>query len=503
MSAPSAGHRLRRTWPQRLLIAFLVLCVVSAGATAYAIGYLNMQVGEISRVRLGDALEEVQGKSSNKIQNYLLIGTDNEEGPGARKGIGGARSDTIMVLRLDPKSATASLLSLPRDLWVDIPRHGQAKLNAAYSYGNNANPDGGGPRLLIETIKQNFRIPINHFVQVNWDGFKSIIASVGGVKAYFPTRVRDLQSGLGINKTGCVILPPDQALAYARSRYYEVFNPATGSWIHDKYSDLTRNRRQQDIIRRVMKRSIAQGARNPFKLKGFVDAGTKAVTLDDQLTINDVLSLGQRYRDFNPTDLKTYNLQVDEGYRGGQSIVALQETTKNREIFSLFQGTAGKGSSTGAPTQSPGEVKVTVLNGSGIRNQATQVTQALAGVGFRTGLPGDSPVPVAQTTVQYPPRQAAGAQLVARYLAAGAVLRPSSQVQEITVISGADYTSVRSTPKPAAAVPIPTTSTTSTTTTTTPPTTTTRPKTLGQTGVDPNNPDTFVAPPPPAGTTCT
>src|SRR6476620_7684487 len=124
MSAPSAGPRLRRTWPQRLLLAFLVVCVASAGATAYALGYLNKQVGEIHRVRLGDALEEVEGKSSSRIQNYLLIGTDNEEGANAREGVAGARSDTIMVLRLDPKSAKASLLSLPRDLWVDIPGHG-------------------------------------------------------------------------------------------------------------------------------------------------------------------------------------------------------------------------------------------------------------------------------------------------------------------------------------------------------------------------------------------
>ena len=67
-----------------------------------------------------------------------------------------------------------------------------------------------------------------------------------------------------------------------------------------------------------MKRAIAQGGRNPFKLKEFVDAGTKAVTLDDQLTINDVLGLGQRYRGFDPSDLKTYNLDVERRL-GGRS----------------------------------------------------------------------------------------------------------------------------------------------------------------------------------------
>ncbi len=70
MSAPSAGPRLRRTWPQRLLIVFNCLCIVAAGVTAYAIGYLNKQVGEIQRVRLGDALEEVEGKSSNATQIF-------------------------------------------------------------------------------------------------------------------------------------------------------------------------------------------------------------------------------------------------------------------------------------------------------------------------------------------------------------------------------------------------------------------------------------------------
>jgi len=505
MSARSAGPRLRRTWPQRLLILFNCLCVVAAGITAYAIGYLNKQVGEIKRVRLGDALEEIEGRSSAATQNYLLIGTDNEEGADARDGIAGARSDTIMVLRLDPKSKQASLLSLPRDMWVDIPGHGQGKLNAAYSYGNTKDPDGGGQRLLIDTIKQNFQIPVNHFVQVNWDGFKSIIGSVGGVKAYFPTPVRDLKSGLGINETGCIVLPPDQALAYARSRYYEVFNPATGKWIKDPYSDLTRNRRQQDVIRRVMKRAISQGARNPFKLKEFVDDGIESVALDDKLTIDDVLGLGQRYRDFDPGDLKSYNLDVVGGWEGGQSVVTAQETARNRNLLALFQGTDKKKSdqSTAPGPQAPGEVKVTVLNGSGLPNQATQVTQALSQVGFRTGVPGDAPVQVQQTTVQYPPGQVGGAQLVARHMAAGATLQPSTQVQEITVISGPDYTSVLRTPKPAAQVPVPTTTTTAPpSTTTTLPKTTTTGKTVGKTGVDPYNPDTFVAPAPPAGTTC-
>jgi LCP family protein required for cell wall assembly len=413
-----------------------------------------------------------------------------------------------MVLRLDPKSAKASLLSLPRDLWVDIPGHGQAKLNAAYAYGNTADPDGGGQRLLIETIKQNFQIPINHFVQVNWDGFRSIISSVGGVKAYFPTQVRDKMSGLAVETPGCVTLDADQALAYARSRHYEVFNPETGKWINDPNSDLTRNRRQQDLIRRVMRRAIAQGARNPFKLKEFVDAGIKSVTLDDQLTINNVLGLGQRYRGFDPSELVTSNLQVIGGWEGGQQVLTLQETPKNRNMLAIFQGTAGDASddsSTTSGPQSPGEVKVTVLNGSGVPNQATQVTQALTAAGFRTGLPGDSPMQVAQTTVQYPAGQAGAAQLVARYLAAGAALQQSPDVKEITVLSGPDYTSVLRKPKAASEVPLPTTSTTSTTTTaptTAPTTTTTSPNTIGKTGVDPYNPDTFVAPAPPAGTPC-
>jgi len=285
-----------------------------------------------------------------------------------------------------------------------------------------------------------------------------------------------------------------------------VFDPATGRWIKDPYSDLTRNRRQQDVIRRVMKRAISQGARNPFKLKEFVDDGIESVALDDKLTINDVLGLGQRYRDFDPGDLKTYNLDVLGGYEGGQSIVTAQETARNRNVLGLFQGIDEKKSddeSTTPGPQAPGEVKVTVLNGSGLPNQATQVTQALSQVGFRTGEPGDAPVQVVRTTIQYPPGQAGAAQLVARHLAAGATLQPSTQVKEITVISGPDYTSVLQTPKPASEVPLPTTTTTTAPkATTTVPKTTTTGKTVGKTGVDPYNPDTFVAPAPPAGTTC-
>jgi polyisoprenyl-teichoic acid--peptidoglycan teichoic acid transferase len=118
----------RRTWPQRLLIIFNVICIVGALCAAGTLAYFNDKLGDITRIQLGgDTLREAEDRPPGAPINYLLVGADDDAGldPGApetrgRGDIAGARTDTIMVLRLDPKDTTARLLSFPRDLWVPI-----------------------------------------------------------------------------------------------------------------------------------------------------------------------------------------------------------------------------------------------------------------------------------------------------------------------------------------------------------------------------------------------
>src|SRR3989442_1433987 len=140
MTAPQAPVRLRRTWPQRLLIVFNVFCILGALTTAVGLAYVKQSVGEIQRVRLGNSLRPPAQVAAGKAQNYLIVGVDSGAGLApndpvniGRAELGGTlRSDTIMVLRLDPRSTTASILSFPRDLWVAIAGTGSsARLNSA------------------------------------------------------------------------------------------------------------------------------------------------------------------------------------------------------------------------------------------------------------------------------------------------------------------------------------------------------------------------------------
>ena len=203
MATPPAAVRLRRTWPQRLLISFNVLCIVAALTTAASLTYVKQTVGEIPRVRLGDALRSTRrSTATGGPQNYLIVGVDSAEGlaPGDpvlkdRESVAGLRSDTIMVLRIDPRSTTASLISFPRDLWVPIAdTNHKRKINSAIEL-----PDARlGVQRLIRTIAQDFQIPIDHYLQVDFAGFKDIVRVVGGVPVYFPEPARDQHSGLDV-----------------------------------------------------------------------------------------------------------------------------------------------------------------------------------------------------------------------------------------------------------------------------------------------------------------
>ncbi|MCU1454943.1 MAG: transcriptional attenuator, LytR family [Acidimicrobiales bacterium] len=499
MSKRHTGPRLRRTWPQRLLITFNLgmVCVALLGATL--IGFANKRLSETSRVRLGDTLAGAGNLPPSQPQNYLIVGTDSDVGLAAndpvRNGrdtsVAGIRSDTIMVLRIDPASAQASILSFPRDLWVDIPGKGSQRINAAINLGNSDNPldPGAGQRLLVETIKKNFQVDINHYVQINFAGFKGLVGLLGGVKMYFATPVRDRNSGLAVDTPGCVTLDKDMALNFARSRHYQAF--IDGGWHNDPDSDLTRIKRQQDFIRKVISKAISRGARDPFTLKGLVDTASRNVQLDETLKPKDLIALGQRYRSFNPDTLKTDTLDVQGVVRGGAQVLDLVDTPHNRLVLALFQGA---GTNPG-DNITPGVVRVQVLNGSGLRNQASDVTLALGAAGFQTTAPGPDPgSPGPQTVVRYPAGQQLQARLVARYLASAVKLEESTAVQMVTVITSTDFTGVLPQPKPADQVPI------STTTTTAPPQTASTARPAGSTPPTTANP--FVPQTPP-GVDCT
>lgn len=434
------GRGSRRTWPQRFLITFNVMAIVASVSMAAGLAYFQYKFQQIPRIELEEVLDEVAAPT--EPQNYLLVGVDSAEGldpddpvSAGRTGLG-ILSDTIMVLRVDPQSEDAAILSFPRDLWIPIAGGGNQRINTALSVG--------GPEALIQTIQDHFGIPINHYVQVDFLGFRDLVSAIDGVPIYFPNPVRDERSGLHVPNAGCVTLDPEQALGFARSRAYE--EHVDGRWRTDGTGDLGRISRQQLFLRLAMQRAIAKGVRNPTTLNSLIDVGITKVTIDDALTPDDVFALGRRFRSFDPEQLLTYSPEVVDGNVGGASVLFLAETEENQEMFNIFRGLGGP-----AEEGSTAAIRVQVQNGSGTSGQAGQVAGALSEAGFTVTGQGDAErFDFAQTTIRYQPGQEAAADLVRRSLDGPVVLEAVELIDgaDVVLITGQDFGTVRSEPTP-------------------------------------------------------
>ena len=169
--------------------------------------------------------------------NVLIIGLDYRDWIA---GEGAPRSDTMIVLTLDPLTKTAGILSIPRDLWVNIPGFGYSRINTAYSSGEGAKLPGGGPELARKTAEQLLGVPIQYYAQVDFYTFVEFIDLIGGIDVYNDENLRIDPVGEGKDKiriTCCGMrhLNGERALAYARFR-------------KDKEGDIARANRQQKVI---------------------------------------------------------------------------------------------------------------------------------------------------------------------------------------------------------------------------------------------------------------
>jgi LCP family protein required for cell wall assembly len=425
-SARSPG---RRTGRQRAVLAGLGVALTLVLAALAGVGYLLFEFNSIDRY---DDLD-VDDAPAGDPENYLVVGSDSREGAEA-EDVGGRRSDTIMVMRVDPGEETAAVLSLPRDLVVPIGDTGEeARINSAYATGT---PDEGR-QLLIDTITANFGIPIHHYVEVDFQGFARLVDAVGGVPLFFEAAVRDRQSGLFQPNLGCVTLSGEQALPFVRARHLEYMTPE-GEWEDDGTGDLGRITRQQIFMREAAAQVVAE-ADNPLRLRELIDIGTDSVGVDGEMSVNDMLDLGQRFRDFDPDQLQTYPLPVTEN--GDRATVSVDEDAAE-PVLALFRG----GEPAPAPELSPSAVQVTVLNGTGVSGQAAEVSDALDVAGFEVVGTGDAeePVPWPETTILYGAGGEAAAQRLARHVSGGAAYRLDEGLDAaaVTLVTGDDFTSV-------------------------------------------------------------
>ncbi len=461
-----------RRWPRRVLITVNIVVAFALVTAAGAYGYVNWRLGQIHREHLPSLSpnDKPAGSPSAGIPSgnaapftLLLVGSDSRAalkggnnsqfgGTTGANGVTGQRSDTIILLRVVPATRQLMILSIPRDLWVDIPGNGYNRINAAFNSGAD---------LLIRTIETDLHIPVNHYAEVNFDTFRDISNAVGGVKFYFPTPAKDAYSNLDIKAPGCYSLKGNEALAFVRSRHYQYYE--NGSWHYEASSDLARIRRQQAFIKKMIKKAESKYT-NLAALNGVIGGVTKNLTVDSGFSTSLMLDMARDFHGIDVSKIKTLTLpNYPFTTSGGAEVLGLQQPEASRTIadFETFGAPKPKSKakpkangSTTAPattrltappvTVAPSSVSIEVANGSGVSGQAGLMVRFLAGLGYQAGLGSSSGYGHATTVVEYAPDSLAAAEQVAAAIPGGATLVESSALTptayNLEVITGASYT---------------------------------------------------------------
>ena len=231
-------RRLRARLPRPgKLVWVVVLLLVALPAAGLGIGWVTWK-------RIPRAAVTPLPPPGN-VETVLLVGSDSRQDLQAESSgqfggakVGGQRADTIMLLVLPPGHGRAPMLSLPRDLRVTVGGR-TGKLNGAYNQG---------PQGIIEAVRSVTGMDVNHFVEVNFDGFRDLSAAAGGVNICVDAPVRDEFSNLNL-PAGCHDLAGDQALAWVRSRHLEKLQG--DRWVKDPLGDISRIKRQQEFMKKL------------------------------------------------------------------------------------------------------------------------------------------------------------------------------------------------------------------------------------------------------------
>ena len=360
-----AGSKARRTWPQRLTIALLVVTSLAALGTAGGLAAGQWVLSDRRLIVIDDPADtgETAGRPDVVVPgattpttpppgsavpapstiplaepdaaNFLLVGADGGEcladDPTVGPRDGNLRSYTVMVWRVNPATNQVAVLSFPRDLYVEIPSLGRSgRINEAYRDGAQA---------LIDTIAVNFLIPVDHFIEVDFCAFVALVDAVGGVEVPFPTAARDASVSFEV-PAGCQNLDGITALRYVRSRHYQSQQP-DGTWRTDGTSDFGRIARQQDFIRRVLAKVISDELYRPDTISALIETNREYLVTDDDLTPRKILEFANAIQAIDPAAIATYRIASRSRNVGGASMQEPQIEGDNMQaILQVFRGQA-------------------------------------------------------------------------------------------------------------------------------------------------------------------
>lgn len=400
-----SNHLTGYTKPKRktlkivlLIILFLILGIgIWVGARAYSAfkKITSFSTGNNFLSFLGDSRQALKGESDGRT-NILLLGM------GGKNHSGGLLTDSIMVLSINWQTKKVAMISIPRDLWVTIPGHGSSKINEAYSYGeSNSKLTGGGGKVASDTVGKVLGIPVHYFITVDFEGFKKIVNEVGGLDI---TVEKDLY---------------DPSYPAANMIDYDPFRISAGEQHMDgaialKYArcrkgtcgdDFGRAKRQQQVLAALKLKLFDAGTlANPKQITDLM--GILGDHIRTDMSINEMKSFYDSSKDFDFANMinKVFDTATDGPLtsstssggayiiipkKGIDNFIDLQTIAKNIFIDSTNITTeATDGTVKGASLNS--QVKIQVLNASGVVGQAKKAADRLMAQGYTNIVTGDS-----------------------------------------------------------------------------------------------------------------
>jgi LCP family protein required for cell wall assembly len=414
----------------------LAVTIVAVGGYAW-ISYRNFTSG-LTQV------DGVPGGSGHDLdgaaQNILLVGDDHRPANASPALLaqlstgqdgGGTNTDTVMLMHLPAGGGAPTVISFPRDSWVDIPGNGKGKLNSAFSIGaRNGGGDAGGMRLLIKVVQNVTGLTVDHFVRVSMVGFYDIANVLGPLQVCLNQAAHDPYSGTDL-PAGVSTLNAKQALSFVRQRHGL------------PRGDLDREVRQQYFLSAELHKVLSAGTLlNPIKQQHLLSAVSSALETDKGLNL---LSLAANVQGLSPDKVHFTTIPVAGTPTitdaAGNRVAVVKIDSAAVPSF-IAQVVGQPDSYTKAEAAAPDTVTVQVVNGTGRPGLAASSSAALEKLGFHVVAPSNGTTQTA-TTITYPAGQEAQAKAVAAHVP-GATVSASTSVRRVTLTLGSDGRTVAS-----------------------------------------------------------
>lgn len=372
-----------------LIVFFAIILGVGfwLGSIFYrSVNKITADSGKNGFFSIFDSGSDIKGKSDGRT-NILLLGNGGTNHPG------GGLSDTMIVVSINWESKKIAMISVPRDLWVQVPNYGYTKINAAFSYGNqNPKTTGGGGKVSSDVISEVLGIPIHYYISIDFAGFEKIVDEVGGVDVmvekdlydpYFPADNMIDYEPFRI-KAGLQHMNGETALKYARSR--------------ETTSDFDRSKRQELVLVAVKEKILSsETLSNPIKITDLFNILGDHVRTS--LSVGEIKSLWNEAKGIDTQNITNKVLDTSPNMpltalqdERGYIIVPKKGIGNYTDLHKIAQNIFSE-------TQQAPELKVSVLNGTKKEGLATQISQLLQSYGYEIYYVGNASTQTAQTTI--------------------------------------------------------------------------------------------------------